>query len=141
MKGIFATFSLWLALAAPFVALADERAVDADAQRLTVLLSEYRIEPERIVLNTGKPVELTLVNQGTLMHEFVTDALRDLEVDVEVNGVAAETLGISELEVPAKAEVVLRFTPEKPGRFSVVCESKDPKDHFKEGMSGKLVFQ
>jgi hypothetical protein len=46
-----------------------------------------------------------------------------------------------EMEIPAKAKVVLRFTPEKPGEFPFFCRATAPKDHFKEGMTGQLVIR
>jgi hypothetical protein len=75
------------------------------------------------------------------MHEFITDALKKLEVDVEINGVVAEAHGLAELEIPPKSKAVLHFRPEKPGEFPIACHAKEPKDHLKEGMSGKLVFK
>lgn len=122
-------------------ALADEQSTHADTVRVTVKLMEYRFEPAEIRLKSGQEVELTLLNTGTILHEFITDALQNLTVEVEVNGVIAETLGIAELEVPAKTTVLLRFTPEKPGEFPIACRAKEPRDHFKEGMAGKLVIR
>ncbi len=141
MKQIGMLFIACLLLPGPFMALADERPPTGKLQRMTIRLSEYRFEPSQIALKIGDEIELTLVNEGTVMHEFITDALKDLEVDVENNGMVAETHGVAELEIPPKAKVVLRFTPEKPGEFPLVCHAKEPKDHFKEGMSGKLVFR
>jgi plastocyanin len=141
MRQIGMLFILCLLLTGPFVALAGERSPSEKLQRTTVRLLEYRFEPSQITLKVGEEIELTLVNEGTVMHEFITDALKGLEVDVEINGVVAETLGVAEFEIPPKAKVVLRFTPEKPGEFPIACHAKEPKDHLKEGMSGKLVFR
>jgi uncharacterized cupredoxin-like copper-binding protein len=141
MKRVELLFIACLFFPGPFVALADERSTTEKLQRMTIRLSEYRFEPSQVVLKTGEEIELTLVNEGTVMHEFITDALKGLEIDVEINGVVAETYGVAELEIPSKAKAVLHFTPVKPGEFSMVCHAKEPKDHFKEGMSGKLVFK
>ncbi len=141
MRRIGMLFILCLFLTGPFVAQADERSPNEKLQRTTIRLLDYRFIPSQIVLEIGEEVELTLVNEGTVMHEFVTNALKDLEVDVEINGVVAETHGVVELEIPPKAKVVLRFTPEKPGEFPMDCHAKKPKDHLKEGMSGKLAFR
>jgi plastocyanin len=141
MRPIGVILNLFLLVAGPFQALADERMPVPHAQQVTVKLSEYRFEPAHITLKAGKEVELTLVNEGAVMHEFITDALKDLEVDVEIDGIVAETHGVAELEIPTKAKVVLRFTPEKTGEFPVACHAKEPKDHLKEGMIGKLAIR
>lgn len=141
MRQIRMLFIVCVLLTGPFVAMADERSPNEKLQRITVRLLDYRFEPSQITLKIGEEIELTLVNEGTVMHEFVTDALKDLEVDVENNGVVAETHGVAELEIPPNAKVVLRFTPKKPGEFPMECHAKKPKDHLKEGMSGKLAFR
>ncbi len=141
MRQIRMLFIVCLLLTGPFVAMADERPPNEKLLRTTVRLLDYRFEPSQITLKVGEEIELTLVNEGTVMHEFITDALKGLEMDLEINGVIAETHGVAELEIPPKAKVVLHFTPEKPGEFSIVCHAKKPKDHFNEGMSGKLVFR
>ena len=132
---------LWVWMTGPWIAWADVRARPDDPQQGTIQLTEYRFQPDVLTFQSSRPVKLTLHNQGTVMHEFITDALRDLEVDVTVNGVVAETLGVAELEVPPQARVVLQFTPRQPGEFPFACRAEKPRDHFREGMSGKLIFQ
>lgn len=132
---------LSLVMAGPCAGLADERIPGADRRQVTVRLLEYRFEPAQITLKVGEEAELVLVNEGRVMHEFITEAMQALTVDVEVRGVVAETLGVAELEIPPGATVILRFTPEQPGEFLIACRAKAPRDHFKEGMSGKLVVQ
>ena len=141
MRQIGMLFILCLLLTRPFVAMADERPPREELQRTTVHLLEYRFEPTQIMFKVGEEVELTLVNDGTVLHEFITEALQNLTVDVGVNGVIAETLGVAEFEIPPKSKVVLHFTPDKPGEFLIACRAKKPKDHFKEGMSGKLLVR
>ena len=134
-------FILFLVLAEPFATQADERFPITDLQQATVRLLEYRFEPAQIILKAGEEVELTLVNEGMVMHEFITEALHDLTVDVEVNGVVAETFGVAELEIPPKAKAVLRFTPKKFGEFPISCRAREPKDHFKEGMVARILIR
>jgi uncharacterized cupredoxin-like copper-binding protein len=129
-------FAVW-----PFSAGADERLPGVEPHRVTVRLLEYRFEPSRITLTADEDAELILTNAGTVMHEFIVEALQTLDVDVEINGVVAETLGLAELEIPPKSTVILRFMPQTRGEFRFACRAKNPKDHFKEGMSGTLVVQ
>jgi plastocyanin len=125
---------------APVPLWADEEAAGV-TQRVTVRLSEYRFEPAKIVLKAGGAAELTFLNEGTIMHEVVTLALHDQDVDIEINGVIAETMGFLEFELPPKSRATLRFTPEKAGEFPFTCQAKEPKDHFKEGMAGTLIIK
>ncbi len=114
-----------------------EDAVDST----TVHLREYRFDPPEIRLTVGRDSELILVNDGTVLHEFVSDALQDLTVDVEIGGVTAETLGVAELEIPPKARVVVRFTPERAGEFRFACHAMRPTDHYRQSMTGRLVIR
>jgi len=131
---------LGLLLLLPCCAAAGEPA-DAQPQRVTVRLMEYRYEPARIVLKAGREAELTLINSGTVVHEFVTEALQNTEVNVEINGVVTETLGVAEVEIPPRSTVVLRFSLDKAGDFQVACHAMQPRDHFKTGMIGTLVVK
>lgn len=132
---------LFLVVSLPCDVVADEPVTAVPEQRVTVRLLEYRYEPARIVLKAGHDAELTLINGGTVLHEFVTEALQNLEVIVEVNGVVTGTLGVAEVEIPPKSTVLLRFTPSKVGEFQFACHAMQPKDHFKAGMTGVLVVE
>ncbi len=139
MRGL--AIGLGLVLTATPAAFADEKPEAAAPQRVTVRLTEYRFDPPRIELKTGQETELTLVNEGTVLHEFITEGLQDVTADAIVNGVIIEALGVAEIEIPAKAKVILRFTAEKPGEFRVICGAEQPKSHLKEGMSATLIFR
>jgi uncharacterized cupredoxin-like copper-binding protein len=141
MRRIVVVFILSLLMAGHFEALADEGSIKAKPNQVTVRLSEYKFEPAQIILKSSEPSELILINEGTVLHEFVTDAIKNMDVDVEINGVVAETNGLAELEIPPKTKAILRFTPKKSGAFFFVCDAKEPKDHSKEGMIGKLIFK
>lgn len=139
MRGL--AIGLGVVLMAVPPALADEKPEDDAPQRVTVRLTEYRFDPARIELKTGQETELTLVNEGAVLHEFITEGLQDVTADVIVNGVIIGALGVAEIEIPAKAKAVLRFTPEKPGEFRVICAAEQPKSHLKEGMTATLIFR
>ena len=141
MIRIGVAFILFLLIAVTFEAAANERPPSVQPKQVTVYLREYRFEPDRITLKTGQEIELILVNEGSVLHEFITEVLQNLTVDVEVNGVVAKTLGLAELEIPPKEKVILRFTTEKSGEFTIFCRAIAPKDHYKEGMIGKLVIR
>lgn len=110
-------------------------------QQAAIYLQEYRFEPALTTLKVGQPTRLILINKGTTVHEFVTDALHGVVVTMKVQGTLAEMQGLSELEIPPGGKVVLRFTPEQTGEFAIACHASTPKDHLKQGMVGKLVIQ
>ncbi|MBI3995264.1 MAG: cupredoxin domain-containing protein [Nitrospirae bacterium] len=134
-------FIAGLLTAASGQALADERPPSDELRRITVRLQEYRFQPAEIALRTGQEVELTLINDGTVMHEFITEALQTLTVDVEINGIITGTLGVTEIEIPPKSSVLLRFILEKAGEYLIACRAKAPKDHYQEGMKGHLLIR
>jgi uncharacterized cupredoxin-like copper-binding protein len=133
--------ALWIVSALPVSALADERPRPQEVQSVTITMTEYQYAPEHIELRKNRPVELRLVNKGKVLHEFVTDALLDTPVDVEGQGVIAVARGLEELEIPAGATVVLRFTPKKAGTFGLGCDAEDPVSHHESGMKGSLTIR
>lgn len=110
-------------------------------QHATIHLSEYRFEPAVTTLEIGRPTQLTLINNGKVVHEFITKALLNQAVDIKTQGVLAETLGLEEVEIGPGSKVVLLFTPEKAGEFAIACHASIPEDHWQQGMSGKLVIK
>ena len=128
----------------PIMAIADEEHHENnhdDLHRVTVRLTEYRFDPPLVSLNADTLTELTIVNKGTVMHEFLSLAFHETAMDVVVNGVITAAMGVVEFEIPAGATVMLRFTPEHTGEFDLMCRAKDPDDHFKKGMFGKIVVR
>jgi uncharacterized cupredoxin-like copper-binding protein len=125
----------------PLQALADERAVPSAPQQVTIRLSEYRFEPAQIEVQSGKPVELHLVNSGKVLHEFVSDLVSEVTVDLETKGVIALVRGVEELEVLPGTTVVLRFTPRKAGEFAFRCDAEVPLSHHESGMKGTLIVR
>ncbi len=139
--------NIWIAVSLLAVGLsavevaADERTVPSAPQAVTIRLTEYKFEPAQIEMQRGKPVELKLVNSGKVLHEFVSEMLADLDVDLESNGAIALVHGVEELEVLPGATVVLRFTPKKAGEFSFRCDAETPVSHYDNGMKGVLIVR
>jgi plastocyanin len=133
---------LLLLASAGAAASGDETEPPAEpAHRITVTLSEYQFTPSKIKLKAGELVEFTLINEGTVTHEFITLAISNLEVAVTIAGVEAETVGVAELELAPKATAVLRFTPEIAGTYLFFCGAKQPTDHRAAGMTGALIVE
>ncbi len=111
-------------------------AVGEPVRTVTVRLSEYHFEPSEIGLTAGEEIELVLVNEGRVKHEFISEALRSVGVELEVGGVEIEALGVEEIEVEPKATVKLRFAIPRAGAYPFACRGEKPKDHRREGMRG-----
>jgi uncharacterized cupredoxin-like copper-binding protein len=134
-------FVACLSLAPVTISAADEEETLHVTQRATVRLSDYRFEPSTITFKAGETAELILINNDTMLHEFVVPSFHDMTVDLEINGVIAEAMGIVELELAPRTTAVLRFTPEQAGTHPFSCHAKKPKDHFTAGMIGTLIVK
>ena len=137
MRPLSLPSSLGLLLALAAVALAAEPAsmgppftvpTDSDGvQRTTVILDSYSYEPAHLVVDKGKPVELTLKSVTILTpHNFI---IKD----------PAGSLSV-EQDVSAGKTVVLKFTPMQAGTFPIYCDKRlwPLPSHRDKGMEGKL---
>jgi heme/copper-type cytochrome/quinol oxidase subunit 2 len=102
--------------------------ISADGvQRATVILDSYSYSPNYLVVESGKPVELTLASVTTITpHNFI---IRD----------AAGHLSV-EQDVGAGSTVMVTFVPTQPGFFSFYCDKRlwPIPSHRDKGMEGIL---
>ena len=109
--------------AAPFVI-----PVAADGvQRATVTLDSYSYTPNHLIVESGKPVELTLTSVTIITpHNFI---IKD----------PAGSLSV-EQDVSAGKTVTTKFTPTQPGTFPIYCDKRlwPMPSHRDKGMEGKL---
>ncbi|MFO0707343.1 MAG: cupredoxin domain-containing protein [Nitrospira sp.] len=92
-------------------------------QRITVILDSYSYTPKHLIVEAGKPVELTLTSVTTLTpHNFI---IKELAVEQDVG--AGKTVRVT-------------FTPTQPGTFPIYCDKKLPffPSHRDKGMEGIL---
>lgn len=96
-------------------------------QRATITLDSYSYSPNHLIVEAGKPVELTLTSVTTVTpHNFVLkEPTAGLAVDETVWG--------------GKTAMV-RFTPTQPGSFTFFCDKRlwPLPSHREKGMEGKL---
>ena len=101
---------------------------DSDGvQRTTVVLDSYSYQPGHLIVEKGKPVELTLKSVTTLTpHNFI---IKD----------PAGSLSV-EQDVSAGKTAVLKFTPTQAGTFPIYCDKRlwPLPSHRDKGMEGKL---
>lgn len=130
--------ALCVALAAPVLLLADEPSpapavpvtadVGADGiQRATIILDSYSYAPNHLIVQAGKPVELTLTSVTTLVpHNFI---LKDPAVGLSV-----------EKDVSAGKTDKVTFTPTQAGTVTFYCDRRlwPMPSHRDKGMEGRL---
>ena len=96
-------------------------------QRTTVILDSYSYHPSHLIVEKGKPVELTLKSVTTFTpHNFI---IKDPGGGLSV-----------EQDVSAGKIAVLKFTPMQPGIFPIYCDKRlwPLPSHRDKGMEGKL---
>ena len=96
-------------------------------QRAKVTLDSYSYTPNHLIVEAGKPVELTLISVTTIIpHNFI---IKD----------PAGSLSV-EQDVSAGKTVTIRFTPTQPGIFPIYCDKRlwPLPSHRDKGMEGKL---
>ena len=96
-------------------------------QRATVVLDSYSYQPGHLIVEAGKPVELTLTSVTTITpHNFI---IKDLTPGVSV-----------EHDVAAGKTVTVQFTPTQPGTYPIFCDKRlwPLPSHRDKGMEGKL---
>ena len=102
--------------------------VDSDGvQRTTVILDSYSYDPAHLIVQRGKPVELTLKSVTTLIpHNFI---IKD-----PAGGLSVEQ------DVSAGKTATVKFTPMQSGTFPIYCDKRlwPLPSHRDKGMEGKL---
>jgi heme/copper-type cytochrome/quinol oxidase subunit 2 len=96
-------------------------------QRATITLDSYSYSPNHLIVEAGKPVELTLTSVTTIIpHNFI---IKD----------PAGSLSV-EQDVSAGKTVTITFTPTQPGTFPIYCDKRlwPLPSHRDKGMEGKL---
>lgn len=126
------------ALLAPVLLLADEPSpapaapvtaeVGADGvQRATITMDSYSYAPNHLIVQAGKPVELTLTSVTTIVpHNFI---LKDPAVGLVI-----------EKDVSAGKTDKVTFTPTQAGTVTFYCDRRlwPMPSHRDKGMEGRL---
>lgn len=132
----------------------------AAPQKLAVTMRDFGYTPTRITLQSGVPVEITLVNKGKVAHEFMlydmpkmgsmmggetghewvekTNYFRNVEVTVGGGKVKRMGGHFFELHVASGKSATIAFTPVKKGTFEFGCMIEG---HYEAGQKGVLVVK
>ncbi|MEQ1846790.1 MAG: cupredoxin domain-containing protein [Nitrospira sp.] len=96
-------------------------------QRASVILDSYSYSPNHLIVESGKPVELTLMSRTTFIpHNFV---MQELSVGLSI-----------EQDVGAGKTVIAKLVPTHPGLFPFFCDKRlwPMPSHRDKGMEGLL---
>ena len=96
-------------------------------QRVRVTAGGYFFKPSHLVVKANTPVELVASREGGMVpHDLVIDA---------------QDAGIAVKQDLATEPRSIRFTPTKPGKYTIYCSKKPPlggASHRERGMEGVL---
>ena len=115
---------------------------DAGATDITVKATDFAYSPSSVTVPVGKPVTITLENDGAVEHDFVVDKISVKDVEASETGVAAHhQMGHEasyDLHFYAKDgdSATLEFTALEPGTYKIYCTIEG---HEAAGMIGKLI--
>ena len=110
--------------------------------KVTVTMTEFGFEPNTINVTAGSPVELTLVNEGAVEHDFVIEVIPVTDVSSSNSGdhhMGADHVDYDLHTSTAAGETsTLTFTPTEPGTYQIICSVPGHKD---AGMIGELIVK
>lgn len=111
--------------------------------KVTVTMTEFGFEPNTINVSAGSPVELTLVNEGAIEHDFVVEVIPVTDVSSSNSGDHhMSTMDHSEFDLHTSIAVgetsTLTFTPTEAGTYQIICSVPGHKD---AGMTGELIVK
>lgn len=114
----------------------------ASVTKVTVTMKEFGFEPNSITVPAGSPVELTLVNEGAIEHDFVIEVIPVSDVSSTGSGEGHMSGSHSEYDLhtstTAGTTSTLTFTPTEPGTYQIICSVPGHKD---AGMTGELIVK
>jgi uncharacterized cupredoxin-like copper-binding protein len=113
------------------------------SQTIQVEANEFNFLPATIQVEAGKPVKLTLLNKGTVEHDFsvVEILVTDVKTTSDSHGHEMSAMAVQpklHIAAVAKKSSVIEFTPTRPGTYDVLCTVAG---HKETGMVAKLVVK
>jgi len=118
-------------------------AVNADwskAETVTVVMTDFRFAPSKLVLKHDTPYRLHFENRGSGLHNFAApDFLKASAIDAERTAAGGITPPPAERVVLRKGEEKdLYLVPLRPGSYDLVC---DEFLHEIFGMTGSITVE
>ena len=115
--------------------------------RLSITATDIAYDHNQMEAVVGQPIRLTLVNSGTLEHDFTiatmphSDLMVIDEMDDEMAGHDMANMGTEpdvHMAAPAGGQSTIEFTPTESGEYQFVCTVPG---HQEAGMVGTLLVR
>ena len=157
--------SMWkampsLILTVLLVSLVPGVVTGAAAQKVALTIRDFSYTPDKVTLQAGVPVEITIVNKGKVKHEFMLHTkpkvgmsgmrfhewaednsyFKGVQVVAEGSGIEVERKGMNvvEVQIGAGKTAIVKFTPTKKGTFEYACLITG---HYEQGQKGTLTVE
>jgi plastocyanin len=106
------------------------------AQSLSITMADISFSETALTISAGELVEITLMNEGVLEHDFTIDSI---PVEYEVTGAAHREDGWDvHADVPPGETGGVRMIVHEPGEYEFYCSVPG---HREAGMVGTLTVQ
>lgn len=95
----------------------------AQEQRVEIVIRSYEFQlTQPAPIRLHQPTIIILRNQDIVRHGFASPMLIQLMVQGEGEGIAAYGKGVEGFYVDPGKTLVVRFVPERPGKYSFRCD-------------------
>ena len=102
---------------------AADPAVAQQEQRVEIVIRSYEFQlTQPAPIRMHMPTIIILRNQDIVRHGFASPMLMQLLVQGEGEGIAAYGKGVEGFYVDPGKTLVVRFVPERPGKYSFHCD-------------------
>ena len=108
---------------------------DGEAQSVHLVAQDFRFTPDMIHLASGRPIDLTLFNEGREIHEFESPLLSDRSVAIESVFLNGDPTTPDHLRIAPGRRLSLRFRA-PPGTYLFFCKVRGHP-----GMTGTFIVE
>jgi len=105
--------------------------------KISVTTTEFKFEPTSWTVSAGKQAELTIKNDGTLIHEWVI-IKKGMEVTIPFDDDDEEKVFWEMEAEPGETKTETFTAPSEAGTYTIVCGTPA---HLEQGMAGTLIVK
>lgn len=106
-------------------------------EKISVTTTDFKFEPTSWEVSAGKKVELTIINNGTLEHEWVI-IKKGMQVTMPFDDDDEEKVFWEMEAQPGETKTETFTAPSEPGTYTIVCGTPG---HLEQGMEGTLTVK
>lgn len=150
----------WILTLSLMLALTGDAPAAGAVQRITIIMRDFSYSPNKVTVQAGTPVEITLVNRGKVAHEFMmydlpkamgsmgpmgghewaekTNYFRGHDVKVTGGQIERKAGAVFEIVVGPGKSATIQFTPTKKGTFEISCQISG---HYEAGQKGTITVR